>query len=248
MRAVNLSVVDVQKYLQQRQHLSEQEPQFRTRCMTCMQPSFSCYCEFVQPFDPQITFVILIHPIEVRRRIATGRMSHLCLKNSLLIRGQTFADDKRINKLIHDPQNYPVMLYPGVQSINLTTMTPSQRAQIFPQSQRLIVFVIDGTWTTAKKMVNQSPNLKALPRICFEPERPSNFRVRKQPHENCYSTIEAIHQTIELIGPTQNFSVESRTHDRLLTVFNAMVERQIEFMTASKSTATYRRRGFSSRV
>ena len=33
------------------------------------------------------------------RRIATGRMSHLCLKGSELLKGQNFTDDVRVNEI-----------------------------------------------------------------------------------------------------------------------------------------------------
>lgn len=174
-------------------------------------------------------FVILIHPIEARRRIATGRLSHFCLANSELILGHDYSANERVNELIKDPGFHPVILYPGVKSSNLSLMTVSERTNLFPKGKPLSVFVIDGTWATARQMVNQSQNLQTLQRVCFSPDRPSNFRVRKQPAPGCYSTIEAIHQTIELLGPVAKFPVETREHDRLIQVFDQMVEKEIHF-------------------
>lgn len=225
--------MDIQQYQENKLKLSEQAPKYRNLCTTCIQPEFSCYCRHVQKFDPQINFVVLIHPIEVRRRIATGRMSHLCLKGSHLIMGQDYSNSEVVNQLIADPEYYSVILYPGKGSENLTPMSQQQRADIFPKNKKLRIFVIDGTWATAKKMTRQSHNLLALPRICFSPDKPSTFRVRKQPNENCYSTIEAIHQTIELVGDSQGFATSTRVHDQLLHVFDAMVERQLECIRIS---------------
>lgn len=42
--------------------------------------------------------------------------------------------------------------------------------------------------------------------------------------------MEAIHHTIELIGPHVQFDVASRTHDHLLNVFDLMMDKQIEHM------------------
>jgi DTW domain-containing protein YfiP len=89
---------------------------------------------------------------------------------------------------------------------------------------------MDGTWATARKMVRQSRNLHALPRVCFSLDRPSGFRVRKQPAAGCYSTIEAIHQLIELVGSLCGFAVASRRHDNLLDVFDKMVAQQLQFV------------------
>jgi DTW domain-containing protein YfiP len=199
----------------------------RIKCTNCLQPSFSCFCELIKPFDPQINFVILIHPIEIARRITTGRMSHLCLKNSSLISGEDFSLNKRVNAILTDPNLHCAMLYPGKQSVDLGLMNAVERKNITPSNKKLTVFVIDGTWNTARKTVHLSQNLRTLPRICFTPSKPSRFRVRKQPRPECYSTIEAIHETIDLLN-IDSLSTQNREHDHLLYVFEKMVARQIE--------------------
>ncbi|QLY26557.1 tRNA-uridine aminocarboxypropyltransferase [Bdellovibrio sp. KM01] len=220
--------MDLQTYLSNKEKMKTTGPVYRELCDACVQPSFSCYCEHVKSFDPGMDVVILIHPIEMKRRIATGRMSYLVLDNSFLIRGQDYTNDAEVNELLQDPSRHCVMLYPGKNSANLSEMSESQKSELIPEGKRLTLFVIDGTWATAVKTIRQSMNLQAIPRICFSPDKPSNFRVRKQPKSFCYSTIEAIHQTIELVGGVLGFDIHSRRHDDLLYVFDKMVERQIE--------------------
>lgn len=235
--------MDIATYKWNQEQRRLQEPQYRTLCAVCVQPDFSCYCSRLSSFDPKISFVVLIHPIEVKRRIATGRMSHLCLQGSYLIQGQDYTHNSTVNQLIADPDFHSVMLYPGHNSQNVSPMNHLEKSSLFPKHKKLRIFVIDGTWATARKMTRQSENLKALPRICFSPTTPSNFRVRKQPKPHCYSTIEAIHHTIELLGESQNFNIQERTHDQLLTVFNFMVERQLQFIKESQEqirTCNYR--------
>ncbi len=222
--------LNLRDYLAKRQTLLEQAPQVRATCHLCRQSRFNCYCGHVQRFDPRITFVILIHPVEVQRRIATGRMSHLCLENSYLIEGEDFSRNAMVNQLIANPAHQCVMLYPGRDSVNLSALNDIERSAQFVRDKRLVIFVIDGTWATARKMVRYSHNLAALPRVSFSLDQPSNFRVRKQPAAGCYSTIEAIHQVIELVGPACQFPVESRRHDNLLAVFDKMVEQQLQFV------------------
>ena len=111
------------------------------------------------------------------------------------------------------------MLYPGYRSLNITPMSGAERLQLIPPGKQLSIIVIDGTWATARKMVNLSQNLKSLPRICFTPTGPSNFRVRRQPRPECHSTVEAIHHTLQLFG--------EKVDDRLLQIFNRIVDRQI---------------------
>lgn len=219
--------MNLRDYQENRRLRAEQTPRRRKICTLCRQPDFGCYCTSLQPFDPKIEFVVLIHPIEVKRRIATGRMAHLSLKNSSLIQGEDFTDNAHVNSILRTPEIHSVILYPGSSSINLTPLAQGERQNLFPEDKRLAIFVIDGTWGTARKMV-RSTNLANLPRICFSPERPTGFLVRKQPKVECYSTIEAIHHTIELLGESRGYSVEERQHDRLLQVFSQMVERQLE--------------------
>ena len=196
---------------------------FRELCRRCLQPLSSCYCALIQPFESEIKFVVLIHPIERKRRIATGRMSHLCLTNSELIEAEEYSKNTRVERLLSDSSYSGFVLYPGEHAIDVGA--PDQRAKVFAAQKKVLIFVIDGTWATAKKTMRQSPNLLSLPRIAFTPRHPSRFLVRKQPHPNCFSTIEAIHETIERLAPPPD-----RGHDILLKVFDSMVQRQLAFV------------------
>jgi DTW domain-containing protein len=207
---------------------AQNQPVFRKICGHCRQPDFSCYCATLKPFNPGIKFLILSHPLEYHKRIATGRMAHLNLTGSNLFEGEDYSLHSELNVILHDPEYFPVVLYPGRNSVNLTNMSPEARFDLVPQNRTLAVIVIDGTWATARKMMRLSSNINRLPRICFTPPSPSNFRIRKQPKADCYSTIEAIHHTVELMGPG------SRAHDVLLDVFDQMINRQIELAHSGK--------------
>ena len=222
--------MNLETYLLRKKEIEKSQTKFRELCVKCLQPEFSCYCSQLQPFDPRIKFAILMHPIEHKRRIATGRMSHLSLQHSELLVGQNYTENVQLNSLLSDISYQPVILYPGRMSLNLSTTSENEKKKILPDSKKLLILVIDGTWATARRMMKQSQNLISLPRVCFTPSAPSRFRVRKQPGVECYSTIEAIHQTIELLGSTVGFETESRKHDRLLEVFDQMVERQLQFI------------------
>ena len=206
----------------------------RSFCTSCWQPEFNCFCSQIKKFDPKIEFVVLIHPLESHRRIATGRMSFLSLKNAHIIRGSEFKNNYKVNRLLSEKGYRNMILAPGRTAKDLTSMSNSEKEAEFTGDQKLRIFVIDGTWSNAKGMVNKTPELLKLPKICFTPPAPSNIRVRKQPNSNCYCTLEAIHHTIELIGHSQGFDVKSRLHDNLFKPFNWMVEGQLERLKAGK--------------
>lgn len=204
-------------------------PVFRETCYRCFRPAGFCYCGLIQKIETRVTFVILIHPIEVKRPIATGRMAHLCLQDSRLIPGEDFAQNEAVNGILQDPGNHCLLLYPGTDAIDISNPSRIPRAALFPENKKTVVFVVDGTWKTAKKTVARSVNLRKLPTVCFTPKSPSRFRVRKQPAPGCYSTIEAIHHVLDLLCESGERGQSPRPHDSLLAVFDRMVERQLEF-------------------
>ncbi len=196
-------------------------------CATCLRAPLNCYCRFVRAFEPRLRFVILTHVRETQKHVATGRLAHLCLKRSLLVRGFEFGSDETVNALIADQRNHCVALYPGAESLNLSSLSPAERASLLPAGREPVVFVIDGTWATARKSMARSPNLRSLPRFSFDPPAPSRIRLRLQPEAECLTTLEAIHHTIELLGPARGFDTALRAHDGMLHALDAMVDEQI---------------------
>lgn len=208
---------------------------FRPSCGVCFQPQLACYCSQILAFDPKIKFVILIHPVEARKRIATGRLSHLVLQDSHLFRGESFGHHLGVNKILADQSFFPVILYPKGLSLNLSQCDDQVLSHLVPPEKKLVVFVIDGSWGTANRMIRESENLSQLPRICFTPERESRFRVRKQPRQGYLSTVEAIHQTIELLGESVGFPLHRRQHDNLIQVFDHLVDQQLALSSQNVS-------------
>ncbi len=215
----------LEQYQKAKQFRLQAEIQYRVRCPNCKKPRVTCYCAHIRSFSPATKFVILIHRDEVRRSVASGRMAHLCLNNSSFFEGTDFTEHVAVNALINDPKNYPVVLYPGRNSTDISNVETSKRQKLFPVGRQLVVFIIDATWHQAKRIKRLSQNLDPLPLISFTPKTLSTFStVRKQPNPQCYSTIEAIHEFIELVadpavGP----------HRNLLEVFGAMVKQQAEY-------------------
>jgi DTW domain-containing protein YfiP len=204
--------------------------EYRLFCCRCRRPRSGCYCALISPFESEPRFIILTQPREAKHRLGTGRMSHLCLANSSLIEGVDFSDDKRVNREIHDPASFPVLLYLSPSSINLTRQLWSERQTLFPRNRKLVVFVLDGTWKSVRKMIRSSQNLSRLPQICFDPPTPSAYRIRREPRPECYSTIEAIHQVIELLTPGLGHQVPFLLpHNNLLAVFRSVIDRQLTY-------------------
>jgi tRNA-uridine aminocarboxypropyltransferase len=204
--------------------------EYRAMCHACRRPRTSCYCALIEPFDSAPRFIILTQPREARHRLGTGRMAHLCLRNSVLLEGVDFSRDRRVNDEIARPGAFPFLLYPSDNALSLSRQAPNQANPLIIVRQRLVIFVLDGTWKSVRKMLRASPNLAELPRLCFEPAAPSNYRIRRQPRPYCYSTIEAIRFVLDWFAPRAGSDSPClQSHHNLLTVFHAMVDRQLAY-------------------
>lgn len=203
--------------------------QFRAWCALCRRPSVGCYCALIEPFDSLPRFVILSQPREAKHRLGTGRMAHLGLGNSLWFEGVDFSQHPQVNREIAGPDNAPMLLYPGRDALNITRLSFDERQRMVTGPRTPVVFVLDGTWKSVRKMLRLSDNLRRLPTICFAPPTPSAYGFRREPRPECYSTIEAIHLVIELLNYDDAAEARPRRHDRLLKAFHFMVASQLAY-------------------
>jgi len=177
--------------------MKHSDPEYRERCFRCFRPQATCVCGEIEAFHTNTRFLILMHPKEARKvKLGTGRLTHLCLKNSEILEGVDFSEDRRINLLIKDKAHYPVILYPGEDSTDISEFRFPERT---PDKQRILLVVIDASWTLARKMLKLSANLQALPKIHIRPRERSRYVIKKQPHQYCLSTIESAYYLLEAL-------------------------------------------------
>jgi DTW domain-containing protein YfiP len=166
--------------------------------------------------------VILIHPKEFKKeKNGTGLFTHLQLKNSSLIMGVNFSQDKQVNKILNDSNIDSYILYPGTGSINLS----QKNSKLTQNKKNRVIFIIDGTWPCAKKMLKLSTNLHSIPKISFDNTIRSQFLIKQQPYPACLSTIESVHHLLSLLNKKD---IESVTLENFLLPFEKMVEFQIK--------------------
>lgn len=135
-----------------------------------------------------------MHPKEFKQEKAgTGRLTALSLAGSQIEMGVGFDDHPAVNRLIDDPDNYPVLLYPAADAYNVSE---GDQPPLELGGRRLTVFLLDGTWACAKRMLTESKRLQSLPKLMFTPVEKSRFVIKRQPHEWCLSTLEATHQLL----------------------------------------------------
>lgn len=215
----------------------------RTTCYRCYWPTPLCWCGSLTPMATRTKFVFLMHPKEFKHeKAATGRLTHLCLSNSCLHMGIEFDHDEAVQALIQDPAYSPMLLYPGRDALNLSTLDetnpvlPELRTRI--GERPLLVFLLDATWALGRKMLKLSPTLQRLPRLMFTPAAPSRYIIKQQPHPSCLSTLEATH---ELLLALQCAGLDAYPlPDQLLNLFARMQDFQMR-CAADPAKAGYRR-------
>ena len=168
-------------------------------------------------------FVFLMHPYEARRvKANTGRLTHLCLRDSELHLGVGFDEHEAVQALINDPHNYPVLLYPGRGARDLSK---GELPAADFAGRRLVVFLLDATWRLVRPMFRTSLSLQRLPRIMFSNAAPSRYLIKRQPEPGCLSTLEATH---ELLLALDRSGLDAYTQPtQLLDLFQRMQEFQI---------------------
>ena len=208
-------------------------PNPRPTCWRCRKARRTCYCGLLPALIVKTRFVILQHPKEGRNAIGTGRLAHLALSNSVLLQGIDFSADQRLNALLSDPGSSCAILYPGSQSRSLNQLSENDRAELMPRDRRLVLFVIDGTWAGARPILRRSKNLATLPRVSFSASGLSAYAgLRKQPRQECLSTVEAIGRVIGLLESAE-------LENQLLAPFRHMVAQQLAFSSEKARRRTY---------
>ena len=172
-------------------------------------------------------FVFLMHPYEHKRvKANTGRLTHLCLRDSELHLGICFDEHEAVQALLDDPANFPVLLYPGRESRDLSK---GELHAADLAGRRLVVFLLDATWRLVRPMLRTSLSLQRLPRIMFSNAAPSRYVIKQQPEPGCLSTLEATH---ELLVALERAGLDAYAQpEQLLGLFQRMQDFQIRRTT-----------------
>jgi DTW domain-containing protein YfiP len=165
-----------------------------------------------------------MHPMEYRKeKIGTGRITKLQLENSEIIVGIDFTNNNRVNEILAKENSSSFLLYPGKDSFNLSVRKSSELNSFMGNSPHL--FILDGTWPCARKMLKLSKNLQKLNRVSFDNKIESKFIIKQQPAPLCLSTIESVYTVLNLL---KKGGLEQCETKDFLIPFEKMIEHQLE--------------------
>lgn len=179
--------------------LSSNSPFYCAHCLQCRLPTSHCVCAQIKQCDAPFSIMICSHRNEWHKIHNTGHWAFLsspAIKRIQWHRKTELIDWGRANN--------PLAVFDKTDSeknnFNKTDylLFPSAEAQDIQQLQTSIerLWVIDGTWQEAQKMLRQSPWLQNLPqvKIAAVADSQSAFVLRR--NQQGLSTLEAISAAI----------------------------------------------------
>jgi len=164
-----------------------------------------------------------MHPKEFKKeKNGTGHMTRLQLENSEIIVGVDFTNNIRVNKILTNESNSSFLLYPGKDNFNLSIRKRSEITSFMGSTPH--IFILDGTWPCARKILKLSKNLQKLKRVSFDNKIQSKFIIKQQPASLCLSTIESVYTVLNLLKEGE---VEQCDTKGFLIPFEKMIEYQV---------------------
>jgi DTW domain-containing protein YfiP len=181
----------------------------RERCYACFRPRAECLCDTLPRIENRTPILVLQHRRESFHAFNTARMVRHSLANSRFVVGHV---REIAEQLVLESE--AALLFPG-ETAEVLADLPAER-----RPRQLVV--VDGTWHQAKTLVRDIPALSALPRVRLRPAEPSRYRIRREPHVEALSTVEAVVDALRTLEPN------TPGGDELLTAFRRMVDRQAD--------------------
>lgn len=178
----------------------------RLHCYACDKVASMCICDRVAAVDNRTGLTIVQDRREERHPFGTVRIARLGLSHLT-----THVVDRGSEEF-----QLPIgaaVLFPDEGAPVLSALSDSERPRH--------LVVIDGTWAQASQLRRNHPALAPLPGVRLAPEGPSRYRIRREPHEQAVSTIEAIVRALKILEP------ETPGLDGLLTSFDSMIDDQL---------------------
>ena len=181
------------------------------------------------------------HPQEVANAKGSARLLHLCLPNSRLVTGETFAESDLQALLLAPLQGQAAAQHPR-QTILLYPDTPQDQVPDLPtppaltsallrDPAQLRLIVLDGTWRKSRKMLYRNPLLQQLPRLSLRDMPASHYRIRKAHRPDQLSTLEATCAALSQLGGSVAPFVP------LLKAFDGFVAQQLGYQRPRLLTA-----------
>ncbi|KAL3278204.1 hypothetical protein HHI36_013543 [Cryptolaemus montrouzieri] len=206
-------------------------PKMRSICNKCERPSRVCWCGALPdpPLSPRNKIIILQHPAEEKRSLRTAPILHLGLKEGscLIFKGKHFPGrNHELEALLQQPNT--LLLYPSPKSIDLREIQSKHIDCNFN------LVLLDGTWPQAKAMYSGNSILHGIQQIKLVINGPSNYIIRTQPTEGCFSTLETAAEALSILEGDNVY------REKLITPLKSLCDYQLQNGAVSHESKEFR--------
>ncbi|CAM4446678.1 tRNA-uridine aminocarboxypropyltransferase [Vibrio agarivorans] len=164
-----------------------------TTCKICGL-SHQCVCELIPSLESQAHIALLTHENELTRDTNTGRWAVKMLSHCQTHIWQRKLPPSALISQIESGDYTPLLLFPAEESQQLSG------EKIAVMAKPPLFIVLDATWQEARKMLNKSPWLQALSKVCLNTERPSSYQLRRNQAQGNLCTLEVVAELLALCG------------------------------------------------
>ena len=222
-------------------------------CPRCHKPEPLCICDSITPIDNKISLLILQHPQEQDRLLATARVTALHFKNSPVKVGLSWPSLSKILGRDVDPQRWAILYLGSAKVADLDTdrdiVAIDKKGQLEENQRGILkdiqgVIVLDGTWSQAKALWWRNAWMLKCRRVILDPAQPSRYgKLRREPRRDGLSTLEAV--AMLMAGLERKPEIEAtliKSFEHMLAVYRDAQASVPELAPKPKPKRDYRRK------
>ncbi|MEZ9644619.1 tRNA-uridine aminocarboxypropyltransferase [Vibrio sp. 10N.222.51.C8] len=175
-----------------------------------------CICHLIPSVASQIDLVLLTHENELSRDTNTGKLLQQSLDQCQSIVWQRKTPPAELIALLDDKTRQPFLLFPSDQSVECQQAVMTQA-----QSRKPLFIILDGTWQEAKKMLNKSSWLQAVPQVHLDITSESSYTLRRNQDSGHLCTCEVGIELLKSLGESESAKLIDDYYQHYLKVFHA---------------------------
>lgn len=197
-------------------------------CRSCGKPPPLCVCGAAKPLANRIELLILQHPQEQDRLLASARPAILRLARASLKIGLSWPTLAKALGRPADPKRWAVLYLGSLSAAALPAReviaVDAKGAPLADQDRVLReiegVILLDGSWSQAKTLWWRNPWVLKCRRIVLNPKRRSLYgKLRREPRREGLSTLEAAAIALSRLGDQPDIEAA------LVATFSEMLRR-----------------------
>lgn len=172
------------------------------RCAGCRLLPSHCICGLRPVVSTDAGMCLLMADIEPLKPSNTGWLIADLVADTFAFAWARTAVDPALLALLADPQWQPFVVFPGEYAAPERVVHAVQPAPA-ASGRRPLFILLDGTWSEARKMFGKSPYLAHLPVLSLQPDRASEYKLRRSRRNDHFCTSEVAAMCLALAGEEQ---------------------------------------------